>query len=276
MKDNEIDKIYDYFNDKLSESERAQVEQELNMSYESKNTLDSIDVLHQTLPYSDKIVDPPTGMKQRILESVLNEEHDTKTNSNVEKQQHQEHDEQSYENDINSSQQTHQYVKQKTAPKRNDDKKAGFKHISVAIMAALLLLSLVGNGVQYFKQKASQNQPTSMINTNDAQSINLKSMDESKTQGQAYVSSNKTHTKLMVEANDIKATKGNEVYQVWVIKDNKPYPAGTFATKNDKGMVVFDLSDIDVNANDTIALTLEPSPNNNEPKGQMIMKSNKI
>lgn len=284
MKDNKVDKIYEYFNDKLSESEKVQVEQELSMSSESKETLDSINVLHQTLPYSNKEVDPPTGMKQRILESVLNEENGADTNSEVEKQQDKEDDNhltaaQSYKSGKGDSSETHQYKKPTTSPKQNDDKKPKiplFRRISVGIMAALLLLSLIGNGVQYFKQKESQNQSTPMINTNDAQSINLKSMDEDKTQGQAYVSSNKTHSKLMVEANDIEATKGNEVYQVWVIKDNKPYPAGTFATKNDKGMVVFDLSDMDVDENDTIALTLEPSPNNNEPKGQMIMASNKI
>ncbi|NWK84531.1 anti-sigma factor, partial [Staphylococcus sp. GSSP0090] len=254
------------------------------MSSESKETLDSINILHQTLPYSNKEVDPPTGMKERILESVLNEENGADTNSEVEKQQDKEDDNhltaaQSYRSGMGDSSETHQYKKLTTSPKQNDDKKPKIpllRRISIGIMAALLLLSLIGNGVQYFKQKESQNQPTPMINTNNAQSINLKSMDEDKTQGQAYVSSNKTHSKLMVEANDIEATKGNEVYQVWVIKDNKPYPTGAFATKNDKGMVVFDLSDMDIDENDTIALTLEPSPNNNEPKGQMIMASKEI
>ena len=41
-------------------------------------------------------------------------------------------------------------------------------------------------------------------------------------------------------------------------------------------MVVFDLNDLDVDKNDTIAITLEPSPNNAEPKGQMIMASKEV
>src|SRR5699024_11113137 len=118
MKDNKVDKIYEYFNDKLSESERVQVEQELNMSSESKETLDSINILHQTLPYSNKEVDPPTGMKQRILESVLNEENGADTNSEVEKQQDKEDDNhltaaQSYKSGMGDSSETHQYKSQR-------------------------------------------------------------------------------------------------------------------------------------------------------------------
>src|SRR5699024_7470526 len=157
MKDNKVDKIYEYFNDKLSESEKVQVEQELNMSSESKETLDSINILHQTLPYSNKEVDPPTGMKQRILESVLNEENGDDIT-----------DAKSYKGGMCDSIETHQYKKPTTSPKQNDDKKPKiplFRRISVGIMAALLLLSLIGNGVQYFKQKESQNQSTPMINT---------------------------------------------------------------------------------------------------------------
>ncbi|RIM90375.1 hypothetical protein BU113_13705, partial [Staphylococcus shinii] len=70
------DKIYDYFNGKLDENEKEEIEQDLNSSSESNETLDSINILHDTLPYSNKEVEPPTGMKQRILDAVINEEHE--------------------------------------------------------------------------------------------------------------------------------------------------------------------------------------------------------
>ena len=43
-----------------------------------------------------------------------------------------------------------------------------------------------------------------------------------------------------------------------------------------KAWLFFDLSNVDVDKEDKIAITLEPSPNNKQPKGQMIMSSNEI
>lgn len=269
MNDKKVDKIYDYFNDNLDEYEKEEIEKALHSSSESDEALNAINILHDTLPYSNKEVEPPTGMKQRILDAVINEDHENQQNQSND---HSQDAMPLHKNVTQNSNESQQY-------KQSDYKQT--KHIwvkrfSIGIMAALLLLSLIGNGVQYFNHKESQKQSSPLINTNDTHAINLKSMNEEKTQGQAYVSNSKTNNKLMVEANDIEATTGNEVYQVWVIKDDKPHPAGTFATKNNKGMVVFDLNDIDVDRNDTIAITLEPSPNNAEPKGQMIMASKEV
>ncbi|MEB7463085.1 anti-sigma factor [Staphylococcus succinus] len=272
MKDNKVDEIYDYFNDKLSESEKERVEEELNLSSESHKTLKDIEILHDTLPYKNKQVEPPIGMKQRILESVLNEE---KTSDKDIKNENQEEGFNSTNSETNNQFQQHINVSTQDNKKH---KSAVIKRFSVGIIAAMLLLSLIGNGVQFWGNKESKNQSTSMINTGDAKAINLKSMSNDKTQGQAYLSNtnNKTDRKLIVEAKDIETTKGNQVYQVWVLKDNKPYPAGAFSSENNKGMVVFDLSNIDIDKNDKIALTLEPSPNNTEPKGQMVMASSEI
>lgn len=272
MRDSKVDEIYDYFNDKLSESEKERVEEELDFATESYKTLKDIEILHDTLPYKNKQVEPPIGMKQRILESVLNED---KTSGKDIKSENQEEDFNSTNSKTNN--QFQQHINVSTQNNKNH-KSAVIKRFYVGIIAAMLLLSLIGNGVQFWGNKESKNQSTSMINTGDAKVINLKSMGNDKTQGQAYLSNtnNKTDRKLIVEAKDIETTKGNQVYQVWVLKDNKTYPAGAFSSENNKGMVVFDLSNIDIDKNDKIALTLEPSPNNTEPKGQMVMASSEI
>ncbi|WP_432755867.1 hypothetical protein [Staphylococcus equorum] len=66
MKDNKVDKLYDYFNGNLSESEKEQVEKELDLSSESHETLDDLNVLHDSLPYSNQEIEPPTGMKKEF------------------------------------------------------------------------------------------------------------------------------------------------------------------------------------------------------------------
>ncbi|RIN12471.1 anti-sigma factor [Staphylococcus xylosus] len=276
MNDKKVDQVYDYFNDNLDEHEKEEIEKELNSSSESNETLDSINILHDTLPYINKEVEPPTGMKRRILDSVINEEHENQQDKTNDFNKDATSFHKNNSQNLNESK---QYKENNIKTKQSDYKqikRTPGKKLSIGIMAALLLLSLIGKGVQYFNHKESKKQSSPMINTNDTHAINLKSMNDEKTQGQAYVSNGKTNNKLMVEANDIEATKGNEVYQVWIIKNDKPYPAGTFSTTNNKGMVVFNLNEINVDKNDTIAITLEPSPNNQEPKGQMVMASKEV
>ncbi|MFP5098150.1 anti-sigma factor [Staphylococcus equorum] len=272
MKDNKVDKLYDYFNGNLSESEKEQVEKELDLSSESHETLDDLNVLHDSLPYSNQEIEPPTGMKKRILTSVLDEDN----NSNEEAEKEQQEDEIGTTSANNNHE--NQQIAHISKHKKKKSKSVITKRVSIGVIVALLFLSIIGNGVQYFGYKESQNQSSSMINTNDAKPINLNSMARDEVQGQAYLSkSNGTKDrKLMVEANDIEPTEGNEVYQVWILKGEQAHPAGTFASANDKGMVVFDLSNVDVDKEDKIAITLEPSPNNKQPKGQMIMSSNEI
>lgn len=247
MENNKVDRIYDYFNDNLNENEKNEVEQELLFSSESNNILNHINVLHKTLPYSDKEVEPPTGMKQRILKSVQNTENNVLPDEEI-------------ENEQKSS---------------NIRKKKVFSKVFATItIAAILLLSLIGNGIQYINHKESKKQTESMVNTNDAKTIALKSMNKSKAKGQAYI--DKKTNKLMIKTDHIEPTRDNEIYQVWVIKNDKPHAAGAFSPKNNKGMVISDLNDLNIEKNDIIALTLENSPNNKKPKGQMVMASEKV
>ena len=60
-----------------------------NFAPESYKTLKDIEILHDTLPYKNKQVEAPIGMKQRILESVLNED---KTSGKDIKSENQEED----------------------------------------------------------------------------------------------------------------------------------------------------------------------------------------
>ncbi|MEH7146916.1 sigma-70 family RNA polymerase sigma factor, partial [Priestia megaterium] len=69
--------------------------------------------------------------------------------------------------------------------------------------------------------------------------------------------------------------KGNEVYQVWLIKGDKPHPAGAFVTdKNGNGTVVYTMSQKEQTEKwDVMAITLEPNANNKTPKGNVVLSS---
>ncbi|NQD68382.1 anti-sigma factor, partial [Bacillus haikouensis] len=80
---------------------------------------------------------------------------------------------------------------------------------------------------------------------------------------------------LVVQASQLEDLSKEEVFQVWLIKDEKPQRAGTFVTGEDgKGSVVFKMNkEFDKIDWDTVAITLEPDANSQLPQGEIVLAS---
>lgn len=251
----ECEKLYEYFNDQLSEEEKKEFEEHLKTCKECQDELNDLNILNESLPYQVERVTPPKEMKSRIMNNILNE------NNNEEKSSHQEKNESFIEK------------KQKPIKRKNNI----IRNIAFTSMAALLFISLIGNVYQFNTQdKEKKTKDNKLINKDNAQVIKLKSTEQDKVQGEAFVAKTNNEKQLVVQANGLQETKGNQAYQVWILKGEKPYRAGTFVSSKDSGMVVFDLSDIELDKQDKIAITLEPSPNNPAPEGDIIMASEQV
>lgn len=251
----ECEKLYEYFNDQLSEEKKKEFEEHLKTCKECQDELNDLNILNESLPYQVERVTPPKEMKSRIMNNILNE------NNNEEKSSHQEKNESFIEK------------KQKPIKRKNNI----IRNIAFTSMAALLFISLIGNVYQFNTQdKEKKTKDNKLINKDNAQVIKLKSTEQDKVQGEAFVAKTKNEKQLVVQANGLQETKGNQAYQVWILKGEKPYRAGTFVSSKDSGMVVFDLSDIELDKQDKIAITLEPSPNNPAPEGDIIMASEQV
>ncbi len=251
----ECEKLYEYFNDQLSEEEKKEFEEHLKTCKECQDELNDLNILNESLPYQVERVTPPKEMKSRIMNNILSE------NNNEEKSSHQEKNESFIEK------------KQKPIKRKNNI----IRNIAFTSMAALLFISLIGNVYQFNTQdKEKKTKDNKLINKDNAQVIKLKSTEQDKVQGEAFVAKSNNEKQLVVQANGLQETKGNQAYQVWILKGEKPYRAGTFVSSKDSGMVVFDLSDIELDKQDKIAITLEPSPNNQAPEGDIIMASEKV
>ncbi len=251
----ECEKLYEYFNDQLSEEEKKEFEEHLKTCKECQDELNDLNILNESLPYQVERVTPPKEMKSRIMNNILSE------NNNEEKSSHQEKNESFIEK------------KQKPIKRKNNI----IRNIAFTSMAALLFISLIGNVYQFNTQdKEKKTKDNKLINKDNAQVIKLKSTEQDKVQGEAFVAKSNNEKQLVVQANGLQETKGNQAYQVWILKGEKPYRAGTFVSSKDSGMVVFDLSDIELDKQDKIAITLEPSPNNPAPEGDIIMASEQV
>jgi hypothetical protein len=77
--------------------------------------------------------------------------------------------------------------------------------------------------------------------------------------------------KVVVQAEGLAPTSGEQAYQVWLIHDGRRYNCGTFRVgKSGKGVLVYDLKRPDVQI-DGFGVTLEPDAQGSAPRGTKVL-----
>ncbi|WP_246938865.1 anti-sigma factor [Bacillus pinisoli] len=245
-KPNNCDLLLDYYNLSLEDDQMKNFEQHLSECSRCQEEYEELVSLTEELAYSSTPVDPPVGMKDRILSNVFAEE----------------------------TEHTLTMVNQETIQENNDyalpRKK---KNWMVGALAAALLLSLVGN----FYTISLTNQTAEEVETPLDQLVKevvLQATTNPNFSGTASIVEKNGLSHLIVKANGLSAVKENEVYQVWLLKDGTPYRAGSFIPNQDgSGMVTYQV-DSDLNVDwDTVAITLEPTINSELPLGEVVLAS---
>ncbi|MGA9467600.1 MAG: anti-sigma factor [Exiguobacterium marinum] len=235
---NACDQLIDYFNQHLSEDERAKFEQHLASCKDCQEELEQLEALVGGVAFLSTPIEPPRGMKARVLDRVFEEDNEPITST----------------------------VSPAAVPpvtpfkQRRERKKAPVW--GMVALAAALLLSLIGNGYLLTNQPDS---PGIAL----TETIPL----EGESEGTAYLAEQDGTTQLIVQTNGLSSLDDNEVYQVWLLKDNAPIPTGAFVT-DDKGngtvIYTLDSSEVDVDW-DTVAVTKEPTRGNETPQGEIVL-----
>ncbi len=90
-------------------------------------------------------------------------------------------------------------------------------------------------------------------------------------QGLATIVIDAKGTHLLVQADNLPKLQGSQAFQVWLIKGNVKQSAGTFLTRDGTGAMYYTFQPDDY---DTIAITLEPDEKGSQPRGQVILAAN--
>ncbi|HET7579577.1 MAG TPA: anti-sigma factor [Bacillales bacterium] len=250
MANSQCDRLIDYFNDDLDEQEARAFEEHLEKCAECREELEELKALTEDLPYASEPVDPPDGMKERILTNVFADESpDTR------------HEESKPEEPT-------------PLPVRRAQKTTRKLNWWIPMLAAALLLSLIGNAYSLFNENRNQGNAGGTEVAQAIEHVQLK--DLSKTRNtQASATMMKTDTggvRVVLQAKDLKKLKGSKVYQVWLIDGKTPYRAGTFIPNhNGEGAVSYRVNLPKFHTWDKIAISVEPSKNSKTPKGPIIL-----
>lgn len=255
------DQLIDYFNHQLTEKEKEAFEAHLKECASCKEELEELEELTMDLPYDVEGIEPPKGMKDRVLSNVKKE----KPNSV----------------DAESSNSTPDVTKLKDKKDLPPIKrKVGW---TKPLIAAALTLSLVGNGAALIYLNQDDTPDGAVPSDSDQGEVSLDTLSQKhvlepsegvNAQATAFMIEQNNRTNLVIQADNLPPLTGEEAYQVWVLEEGTPYRAGTFVSGEDGSGAVSYVMDYDKEHSfDTIAITKEPNAKSQQPQGDILLSS---
>ncbi|WNB91381.1 anti-sigma factor domain-containing protein [Bacillus sp. NEB1478] len=252
MEQKECDKLLDYYNEILVGEEKAAFESHLQDCDSCQEELAEWQELTADLPYLSEEIEPPLGMKKRIITNVTSEdsldavpftsESDSKTNTDA-----------------------------APIPISVQTKKP--RTWMSGLLAAGLLLSLGANAYLFVENNKNEQVIEEQM-SKTFKTVQMAS-DQGDSAGVASMVQEDKTMKLVIQTRNMSQVKGTESYQVWLIEGDKKYRAGTFTPdENGNGAVVYPVTYPGEHKWDAVAISHEPTPNSKQPKGKIVMASN--
>jgi anti-sigma factor RsiW len=238
--------LVDYFNEQLSEVEKHAFEKHLETCEECTIELAEWQALTDDLPYVSASINPPEGMKARILKTVFEEELEKETTP----------------------------VKPIVTSEKVIPIKKNRSFTWLPAIAAALMLSV---GANIFLASIVKNQQDDIVAQSEAVDqllafVNLSPVEGEAT-GTASIVKHGDETRVVVQASSLPALSNDEVYQVWLIDEDGPIRAGTFKSDSQDGAVVFTLPEGLNKDWSQVAVSHEPNADSESPLGNVLMAS---
>jgi anti-sigma-K factor RskA len=237
--------VLDYFNGHLAQTEKEEFEQHLATCPECQEELMELQDLLGDVALVSEQASPPPEMKKRILDNVFAA--DVKPDKAI-------------VTPIASKKE----VIETPLIKNTASKKTWL----TTLLAASLLLSLIGNG--YLMMQNGEDSDLAAEELKQPDNVVTLQPSDAVGSGFAALFQQDQALSVMIQTQDLPELTGNEVYQVWLLKDGAPIPAGDFTIDDQgKGYVFHNIAETTTEDWDTIAITLEPQSGNELPEGEI-------
>ncbi|MFD2331056.1 anti-sigma factor domain-containing protein [Cohnella sp. GCM10020058] len=141
--------------------------------------------------------------------------------------------------------------------------------LAAALLALLLYAAQLRGQVSDLRGELADagSAPVQELKVNQAVKLNPAAADIVAT-GLATIVIDKNGTHLLVQAEQLPKLQGSEAYQVWLIKGQEKYSAGTFVSAQGTGALYYTLKN---GGYDTVAITLEPDAFGDQPRGEIVL-----
>lgn len=237
----EHEKLIDYYNGHLTSTEKEDFENHLKECPDCQEELREWEELNAELAQGLDPAEPPSGMEDRIFSNIFEDGEISET-----------------ENKTSTA------TKQKSTP--------SFYKKAVWPLVALLFLSLIGNAY-LLMQDEEQSLSESLLNNGETVSLAPSSETLDMNASMAMHGEGRQQT-LVLAADNFTNLQEGEVYQIWLLREEEPHRAGTMVpNENGEGYVVFNLEESEEIDWDMVAITIETSPHNQAPEGDILMSA---
>ncbi|PWW04808.1 putative zinc finger protein [Paenibacillus cellulosilyticus] len=252
--------VLDFVSGDCTEEEASAFEAHLAGCAECQSELEELRVIWEVLPVDMDLIDPPTDLKQQVIESIFAA------------------DAEAYESKQSQLEPNHDIGKPITS-----QRSPRLRYVRIWAAAIVLVLA-VGSifGYQQIQSRAEYI-PTleDALDVSAAhidQIVSLKPVSVTPDQpsyGVACIVDNGTNKQFIVYVFGAKETSGDQAYQVWLVDDGVRRSAGTFRVEEKmRGIGVLSMPIAsDQLAFDAIGITLEPDDQGDQPRGTKVFGS---
>lgn len=256
MNEKECVQLLDYVNNALSEEEQKQFENHLQECEDCQALYADLIGLNEEVALHQGIIDPPSGMKKRILDTVFADEHSPPVEPKEEV----------------------------VVPMKKSAPLWGYAAVAALVLSiglhvyTMTIMNQLETNVATLEEE--RDELLAVVDqeaTSSAQlvaSAPLSQMDSDLRLGTASILQDASSYQLVIQVDHLPRLEQTEVYQVWMIRDGTPYPAGSFHTnEHGQGAVTFSMDLDDQSLGEAIAISRERQPNNQEPEGEILTLS---
>ncbi|WP_088006960.1 anti-sigma factor [Indiicoccus explosivorum] len=238
MKNQDCELLVDYLEGSMAPEERDKFEAHLLACADCREVIE----MTGDLPYLAEMTAPPAEMKGRILSAVFADEDETGTTP---------------EETIVLNRQDGTTER----PVQRSWTKYG--------LAAALVLSLLGNGYAFLALNGGE-----AVQEEEIRSVALEPAGAFNGAGEASIIEGEDgELTLAVETSELESLSGEQVYQVWLIADGDPMPAGYLSPAEGGESTAYFTFGENLDSWDTVAITLEPRYGNELPEGEVVLSA---
>ncbi|WP_046225844.1 anti-sigma factor [Paenibacillus dauci] len=276
----------------LDREEQEQFEAYMRQDEDCRAAVEELQDIIGFLPLTSEVVEPPQGMRNRVLEHVFSSSETGSTVDKVVPLAPRNAEPGTVSTSPAAVQQAAQSAEVGSAEKYNSSassntrrRKGIFWRVAAIVVAASIISVYAANMEGQIRdlqqqlaiansqknslqgQLATVSMPTQGARVDEAVQLSPAAKDIV-AQGLATIVIDDKGTHLLVQADNLPKLQGKEAFQVWLIKGDVKQSAGTFWASDGKGAMYYTFKP---EGYDTVAITLEPDEKGSQPRGPVIL-----
>lgn len=262
--------LFSFFLGELPETAKKAFEAHLPGCSACREQLIQLQQTWDTLPFSSEELEPPEQLKSEVLGAILREyPADDAVAAPTPDPEHSFAPMQVPANVPESAAPAHANAQAYSAGKRGN--RSIWRY--AAAVAIVLLVGVAGWTEVSKRLEKPSGRSELHIPSQLLEQYSLKSFDPTipAAAGRAWIMKKGNSMELVLQTSGLPRLQGNQVYQVWLVKNGERNNCGTFRVDPEGNGVLTYVIDEQDRAFDTIGITLEPDSEGKQPRGKKIL-----